>query len=377
MHELRMIELHPQVFLLSSNNPSFKSNLISSSALVFAAAALFSASAPLAKILLGTFDPIMLAGFLYIGSGLGACLVLLAKRLIKKGHAAEAGITRMDVPWLGGAVVAGGIIAPILMMLGLAATPASTASILLNFEGVATVLLAALIFKEAVGKRIGIAIGLITLAAILFSWTGGHWGVSPAALAILGACFFWGLDNNFTRRISARDPLIIVAIKGLGAGSFSLLLALLLGRPFPFATSLPLALVLGAMSYGLSIELFILGLRTLGAARTATLYGVAPFLGAILSFILLHETPSFLFWIALPLMLAGAWLMVSERHRHVHTHPIIEHAHKHTHDDLHHDHLHAPGDEVEPGISHSHPHAHEELTHEHEHTPDLHHWHAH
>lgn len=349
----------------------------SATALVLGAAVLFGASAPLSKLLLGSFDPIALAGFLYLGSGVGAWLLYLMQRSSRHAPPAEAKITRTDLPWLLGAVVSGGIIAPILLMLGLAQTPASTASLLLNFESVATGLLAVWIFKEAVDKRIFFAMGCITLAAILLSWSGGNWGLSLAALAILAACFFWGLDNNLTRHISAKDPLVIVGIKGLGAGSFSLLLALALGRPLPaFSTILP-ALALGAVSYGLSIQLFILALRRLGATRTSTLYGTAPFVGAILSFVLLHETPTIMFWLSLPLMLGGAWLMLSEHHHHLHTHPAMLHDHAHTHPDPHHLHEHPGEESAESQLSHAHVHTHPVLTHDHEHTPDLHHWHAH
>ncbi len=357
--------------------PSPKKHL-SAAALVLIAAALFGASAPLSKLLLGSIDPVTLASFLYLGSGLGAGVLFIFKRQgqANQEQPVEARLTRADVPWLAGAVAAGGIIAPILMMLGLRQTPASTASLLLNFEGVATALLAAFLFKEAVGKRIILAMGLITLAAILFSWTGGDWGVSLGALAILSACLFWGLDNNLTRHISAKDPLVIVGIKGLGAGSFSFFLALALGSPLPALGPALLALAVGAVCYGLSIQLFILGLRSLGAARTSTLYGVAPFLGALLSFGLLRESPTLLFWVGLPLMLAGAALMLSERHQHVHTHPVLVHTHPHTHDDGHHLHTHAPGEDA-ARITHTHEHTHPELTHGHEHTPDLHHWHSH
>ena len=290
--------------MIDNSLPSSKKHL-SAAVLVLIAAALFGASAPLSKLLLGSFDAITLAAFLYLGSGLGAGVLFMLKRGRR-----TIGTTRgsqdhtTDVPWLVGAVAAGGVIAPILMMLGLSQTPASTASLLLNFEGVATALLAAFLFKEAVGMRIILAMGLITLAAILFSWTGGAWGVSLGALAILAACLFWGLDNNLTRHISAKDPLVIVGIKGLGAGSFSFVLALALGRPLPAWGPALMALGVGAVCYGLSIQLFILGLRSLGAARTSTLYGVAPFLGALLSFVLLRESPTLLFWVGLPLMLA-------------------------------------------------------------------------
>jgi drug/metabolite transporter (DMT)-like permease len=346
--------------------------------LVLAAALLFGASSPFSKLLLGSFDPIALAGFLYLGSGVSAWLIFTLKGSWKASSASEARLVRTDLPWLAGAVAAGGVVAPILQMLGLAQTPASTASLLLNFEAVATALLAVWLFKETVGRRILLAMALTTLAAILLSWRPGSWGVTPAALAILLACFFWGLDNNLTRHISGKDPLMIVGIKGIGAGSFSLLLAMLLGRPLPSLGLIALAMLLGAFSYGLSIQFYILALRNLGAARTSTLYGISPFIGVLLSFILLHEIPTIYFWLALPLMIIGAWLMVSEQHAHPHFHPLLVHTHAHTHPgDIHHTHEH-PGLDLSHGpVTHAHEHTHEPLSHDHPHTPDQHHWHKH
>jgi len=354
------------------NSPSSRAVM-----LVLAAALLFGASSPFSKLLLGNFDPIVLAGFLYLGSGVSAWLLFILKGGAKT-QSSEARLTRSDLPWLAGAVVAGGVIAPILQMLGLAQTPASTASLLLNFEAVATTLLAVWLFKESVGRRILLAMSLTTLAAILLSWTPGKWGVTPAALAILLACFFWGLDNNLTRHISGKDPVMIVGVKGIVAGSFSLILALALGRPLPDIGFAGLAMLLGALSYGLSIQLFILAMRNLGAARTSTLYSVAPFVGVILSFILLREVPSLFFWLALPLMILGAWLMVSERHAHSHQHVPMVHTHAHTHPgDPHHQHTHAGVEDSAEQFTHAHEHEHTAFTHDHPHAPDLHHWHEH
>jgi len=340
------------------------------------AAVLFGASAPLSKMLLGEIDPIPLAAFLYLGSGIGSWLLFAFQRLNHRGRMVEAQLSRNDLPWLVGALVAGGVGAPILLLLGLNRTPASTASLLLNFESVATALVAVIAFKEAVDRRILWAVGLITIASILLSWTGGAWGLSLGALGILGACFLWGFDNNFTRHISAKNPLVIVGVKGIGAGSFSLLLALGLGKGMPSAGMAALGLVVGAVSYGLSIQLFILALRDLGAARTGILFGIAPFVGAILSLLLLREKPQAMFWISLPFMLLGAWLMLTESHQHEHTHDPLEHAHAHSHSDDHHTHEH-PAGEPQTNGSHAHVHHHPGLAHAHPHTPDLHHRHAH
>ncbi len=287
---------------------------------VIAAAVLFGASAPISKSLLGSIDPIPLAAFLYFGSGLGSFLILLIRKGIQKKDEGEARLSKPDIPWLAGAIIAGGVAAPILLLLGLDRTPASTASLLLNFEAVATALIAGLLFHEAVGKRIFIAVGIITLASILLTWNGSAWGFSLGALAIISACFLWGLDNNLTRNISGKDPLMIVGIKGLCAGMFSLLLAIVLKIPFPPIDPILISILVGAVCYGLSIQLFILSLRGLGSARTGALFGTAPFVGAILSLVFLNEIPPTLFWIAFPIMGVGAWLMLTENHAHEHTH---------------------------------------------------------
>ncbi len=217
--------------------------------------------------------------------------------------------------------------------------------------------------------------GLVTAACILLSWTGGKWGFSLGAIGILVACFLWGLDNNFTRQISAKNPLIIVAIKGLGAGTFSLLLTWILGKPLPAWGIVPAALLVGAVCYGLSIQFFILALRNLGAARTSALFATAPFVGTTLSILFLREKPEILFWLSLPVMLAGAWLIASEQHRHYHVHEHVRHAHPHQHDDEHHHHDHSEG--METHGKHVHEHEHGNFAHEHAHTPDIHHRHTH
>jgi drug/metabolite transporter (DMT)-like permease len=340
------------------------------------AAVLFGASAPLSKLLLGEVQPIPLAAFLYLGSGAGAFLMLFIQQIRSKGRIVEAQLSRGDLPWLAGALLAGGVGAPIILLMGLQRTPAPTASLLLNFEGVATTLLAVSFFKESIDRRIGWAIGLVTLASILLTWTGGNWGVSLGALGIIGACVLWGLDNNFTRHISAKNPLVIVGIKGLGAGAFSLVLCLLVKQQIPGSRIILLAMLLGSISYGVSIQLFILAMRHMGAARTSTLFGIAPFVGAILSLVLLGDIPQALFWVALPVMVGGAWLMLSETHAHHHIHEVLEHNHRHSHPDEHHIHHGSEGVPLVNG-SHTHPHRHDALEHDHAHAPDLHHRHGH
>lgn len=333
------------------------------------AAIFFGASAPIAKVLVGDIAPIFLAAFLYLGSGTGISLVKLTQRMRSKD--VEAGIKRADIPWLAGAIISGGILAPIVLMISLKNTPASTASLLLNFEGVATTVIAMLAFKEAIGRRAWAAIIVVTVASILLSTNfGSSWGMSAGAFGVVLACTLWGVDNNFTRNISGKDPLAIVAWKGLVAGTFSFFLAWFLGDPFPSLTNILGTLVLGFVSYGLSTMLFIRSMRGLGAARTSALYGTAPLAGVILSIFLFHELPSFLFVIAAILMIGGALLLINENHSHSHVHTVLFHEHSHGHDDPAHKH-----DGVE-GV-HSHEHEHPAEEHEHDHLPDIHHRHGH
>ncbi|MEO8611044.1 MAG: DMT family transporter [Chloroflexota bacterium] len=340
------------------------------------AAVLFGASAPLAKLLLGEVEPISLAAFLYLGSGIG---VLLFKGIRHSGTPeaeSEAQIKRSDWGWLAGSVFAGGVAAPIVLLFSLRSTPAATASLLLNFEGVATSLIAALFFKESLNRTAVWAILCVTTASILLSWdVSGQWGLSLGALGILSACVLWGVDNNLTRNISAKDPLSIVLVKGLGAGSFSLLLTLLLGNSLPRLTIMLGAMLLGSISYGLSIVLFIRAMRGLGAARTSALFGIAPLAGVLLSFLLFRETPNTLFIIALPLMIVAALLLFREKHNHKHVHEAVTHEHRHRHDDGHHNHDHP--EMMSRSLTHSHVHTHEPIEHEHPHVPDIHHRHIH
>jgi drug/metabolite transporter (DMT)-like permease len=341
------------------------------------AAVLFGASAPIAKLLLGMIEPIPLAGFLYLGSGVGLLLFRGIQHSAGQSARVEAGITKADIPWLTGAILAGGVAAPIILMFSLRTTPAATASLLLNFEGVATALIAALVFKEAIGGRIWWAVVCITVASVLLSLNlSGEWGISLGALGVLCTCALWGLDNNFTRNISAKDPLSIVIIKGLGAGGFSLILALILQTSFPKPLAVLGAMLLGSLSYGISIALFILAMRDLGAARTSAFFGTAPFVGALISFLLFQEFPNMPFMISLPIMIVGAVLLLGEEHAHKHVHAVIEHDHRHKHDDRHHSHDHEEG-EIPTNGYHSHPHIHEAIEHMHPHKPDIHHRHDH
>lgn len=343
-----------------------------------AAAALFGASAPLAKLLLADTGPLALASLFYLGSGAGLTLLFIAFRSRRTGrNRKEPPLKRSDLGWLTGGVLAGSVAAPVLLMMSLSVTPAATASLLLNFEAVATMLIAAGLFSEAVGRKAWAAAALITTGGLLLAWDPSEGLLfAPGALGILAACGLWGLDNNLTCRISGRDPLAIAAIKSVAGGIILAGSALGVGEAFPpLSVSIPLLFV-GFCCYGVSIVLFILSLRNMGAARTGALFATAPFWGVLVSVALFGGIPDAVFLLSLPLMAAGAWLLIGEVHSHRHRHYELAHDHRHTHDDLHHDHTHTRGAEP-PGMVHAHPHVHEETEHEHQHAPDLHHEHGH
>ncbi|AMP14648.1 DMT family transporter [Collimonas pratensis] len=338
------------------------------------AAALFGASTPFAKLLVGQVSPVMLAALLYLGSGAGLSLWYGLRRLRGNQGAAE-GLRKADLPWLAAAILSGGIGGPLLLMFGLAQTPASSASLLLNMEGVLTALLAWFVFKENFDRRIALGMLVIVLAGVLLSWQQmPQFGLPWGPLAILAACLCWAIDNNLTRRISASDAVQIAALKGLVAGLVNLALALLLGASLPAIASIGAAALIGFGGYGLSLVLFVLALRHLGSARTGAYFSAAPFIGAAISLLLLQEAVGGLFWLAAALMAFGIWLHLTERHQHTHSHEEIEHGHRHSHD-LHHQHEHDfEWDGREP---HSHPHRHLPISHSHAHYPDIHHRHQH
>jgi len=340
------------------------------------AAGLFGASAPFAKLLLRNLHPLQLAGLLYLGSGLGLLFFRLSQSLFTREDRRQAPLRKADVGWLVGAVICGGLLAPVVLMYSLSNTSAAVASLLLNFEAVSTTLIAAIVFREQTGRRVWLAVAVITVAcAILTFERSGAWRLSLGSLGVVIACFLWGIDNNLTRHISAKDPVVIVIIKGLGAGSFALIFSFAIGSGITSYPSAFLALLLGCLSYGISLLLFILALRDLGASRTSAFFGTAPFLGALVSFITFRYLPSRQFLISVPVMLLGTFLLLRESHRHLHLHAGVLHDHPHTHDE-HHDHVH---DEIVQPFSkkHSHAHEHERLEHEHEHAPDIHHRHEH
>jgi len=336
------------------------------------AAFLFGAGTPLAKWLLADTTPWMLAGLCYLGSGSG---LMIYRRIIS---AAPVRLPRADLGWLAGATLSGGAIAPLLLMSGLARMPAGPASLLLNAEGVLTALLAWAVFREHVGRRIAIGMVAIALGALLLSWPGdlAVLDLLPA-LAILGACLAWAVDNNLTRKISLSDASWITAIKGLVAGSVNLVLAFSLGNQLPALPVLAGTMTMGFFSYGVSLALYVVGLRHLGTARTGAYFSIAPFVGAALA-VLSGEPLSWQLGGAGVLMGVGVWLHLTERHHHEHAHEAMAHEHEHVHDEHHqHDHPDQPDLVLTTGFRHSHRHHHAALVHSHEHYPDTHHQHGH
>jgi drug/metabolite transporter (DMT)-like permease len=344
--------------------------------LALLSAALFGISTPAAKVLLGTIDPTILAGLLYCGAGFGIAVVRRAGRFaIAPTGRTEAALGRGDVPYLAGAIVAGGVAGPILLMVGLQRTEASAASLLLTLEGVATALMAWFIFHENFDRRIMLGMACLVGGAIVLSWTGRpELSSILGPLAIVGACAAWGLDNNLTRKVSLADPLQIVELKGLIAGPTTLALGLVAGGRLPAITVASLAGLVGFVGYGVSLVLFVYALRHLGTARTGAYFSTAPFLGAIAALVILREPLTGQLLAAGLLMAIGVWLYLTEHHEHEHDHAPMEHAHPHVHDE-HHQHEHGPDDP--PGEPHTHTHRHERLKHSHPHVPDMHHQHRH
>ena len=340
--------------------------------LALLSAALFGASTPFAKLLLGSIDPWMMAGLLYLGAGVGLAAVRLSRTAFRL-PVAEAPLRRSDMPWLCLVILTGGVGGPLLLMLGLARTDAASASLLLNLEGLATMGIAWLAFRENVDRRLLLGALAILAGAALLSWRGSA-ALNSGGLLIAGACVCWGIDNNLTRKLASADPVQIAMLKGLVAGSVNLLLALAAGAAFPLSATIIAAGMVGFLGYGVSLALFVGALRHLGAARTGAYFSLAPFVGAILAVLMLGEPLTATLLIAGGLMALGLWLHLSERHDHAHVHEEFEHEHRHRHD-RHHRHAHDPG--APEGEPHTHRHRHAPLAHRHPHYPDLHHRHRH
>jgi len=339
--------------------------------LALLSAVLFGASTPLSKLLLGSVDPQMLAGIMYLGAGFGLAFVHGGRALF--GIAApEAPLRGSDLPWLAAIVVSGGVAGPLLLMLGLARTSAASGSLLLNLEGLATMAIAWTVFRENVDRRLVVGAGAILIGAAALGWQGESVNFDAGRALIALACLAWGIDNNLTRKLSAADPVQIAMIKGLAAGGVNLALALSRGVDMPSAWTVAAVGLVGFLGVGVSLVLFVLALRHLGSARTGAYFSLAPFIGAVVSIGLFREpvTPQLI--VAAGLMGIGLWLHLAERHDHMHEHEAMEHEHSHVHDE-HHQHAH-DGPVTEP---HSHWHSHEPMRHKHVHYPDLHHRHGH
>jgi drug/metabolite transporter (DMT)-like permease len=337
-----------------------------------AAALLFGAGTPLAKSLLGDASPWLLAALLYLGSGTGLAITRVLTR------AKHAHLLPGEAKWLAGAIVSGGVIGPVLLMLGLASMPASSASLLLNAEAVFTALIAWIVFRENVDVRIFLGFIAIVAGAAIISWPGSlEWAGWRASLFVIGACLAWGIDNNLTRKVSLSDASWIAMVKGLAAGTTNLVLALALGASWPSTSTVAGAALVGFASYGASLALFVVALRGLGTARTGAYFSVAPFFGAVVAIAWLGEPVTLPLAAAGALMAVGVALHLSERHEHAHRHETMAHTHEHVHGegDEHHAHRHDPP--VAPGTRHSHEHRHEPLVHSHPHYPDAHHRHQH
>lgn len=338
--------------------------------LALAAAALFGTSTPLAKLLLGEgTSPWLLAGLLYGGSGLGLTITFVMRLRDRR----DAALKRADVPWLAMIVLTGGVVAPVLLMFGLLSTSAASASLLLNLEGLATMAIAWLWFKESVDRRLLLGALAILTGAVLLSYQGAaHFHIGT--FVIVGACVAWGIDNNLTRRLSTGDPVQIAAVKGVVAAIVNLSLALLRGAEWPSAAHIAAAATVGFFGYGLSLVLFVLALRQLGTARTSAYFSMAPFIGALLAVLFFGDPINANLLVAATLMGFGVYMHLTERHDHEHIHEALEHEHRHTHDE-HHQHEHSASDM--PGEPHSHWHRHSPMIHRHAHYPDTHHRHRH
>ena len=353
--------------IIDSENPKMKSIIMA-----ILAAALYGISSPASKLLLVELPPALMAALLYLGAGFGMVLVNIIK-VIRKTEQIEAKITRNETAYVVGMIILD-IAAPILLMLGLTMTTAANASLLNNFEIVATSLIAYFVFKESIGKRMGLAILLITISSIMLSFQDfSSFSFSIGSIFVLLACICWGLENNCTRMLSIKDPLQIVVIKGFGSGIGSLIISFSIQEYSSNYVYIGLALLLGFVAYGLSIFFYISAQRELGAARTSAYYATAPFIGVLISWLVLYEALKQSFLISLVIMLIGTYFAVTENHNHLHSHTQEAHEHKHNHEDVHHAHEHVP---IALG-EHSHKHNHIEIKHNHPHMPDLHHKHNH
>ena len=341
---------------------------------IFVSAALFGISPPLAKLLVQDIPPVALAGLLYLGAFMGLSLYSIIKGVFSDESVRSTNLKKGDYPWLFGAVVSGGIIAPICLMLGLSQISGFTTSLLLNLEGIFTAVIAVIFFDEKAGKRLWLALMCMTVAGVFLTWDSSQSKFNfLGPLLVTFAMLCWGIDNNLTRNISTRNPIQITRIKGFVSGLVSISLAYTLGINIQWDVSVLYAMLLGSFSYGISLVFFIKALEGLGSFRTGIFFSLAPFIGAVTSLILLQEWIGWVMFPAIMLTVAGVWLISTEKHLHLHLHQEVVHTHLHNHKDSHHIHEHI---EIvhEP---HVHEHKHPEESHIHSHWPDTHHRHEH
>jgi drug/metabolite transporter (DMT)-like permease len=342
---------------------------------------LLGIGAPFTKLLLDYSDPIALAALLYLGSGTGLLVVRCTGALTGRvrDHI-EAPLRKSDLVWLCGGILIGGVAAPLTLMYSLPQTPAATASLLINFEAVATTVIAAVVFGEHIGRRVWTALVSITASCLLLTWDpGSPIGISLSATGILLASAFFALDSNLSQKISSKDPFPVAIVKGLAAAAVSFAIVFLVGQRFPDPVVGIIAMLFGFLSFGGLISvLFLMAIRGIGTARAGSLLAISPLFGVLLSLLIFPARPAGLFLPAVFLMVIGVWLLLSEKHSHPHRHPAEVHEHRHRHDDLHHCHGHTGSDPpLSPAGEHSHSHRHEEIVHEHPHRPDIHHRHRH
>lgn len=339
------------------------------------AAALYAINIPLSKILLKDVPATMMAAFLYLGAGMGMAIYSLLNKAIGREQKKES-LTKKELPYTVAMVVLD-IIAPILLMFGITKTNSANVSLLNNFEIVATSLIALVIFKEVISKKLWLAIGLVTIASAILSFEGdGAFVFNNDSLLVLGASICWGFENNCTKMISNKSSEEIVIIKGCFSGLGSFIVALILGETIPSLKWILAVLLLGFVAYGLSINFYIMAQKELGAAKTSAYYSIAPFLGVAFSLILLRERPAFQFYLALAIMVASTLIIAKDTiqlqhthehqhtHTHEHSHGDIVHTHEHTHT---HSHLH-----IHDGDKDNHEHTHDQLeNHEHLHPSNI------
>jgi drug/metabolite transporter (DMT)-like permease len=338
-------------------------------ALAAASAILFGASTPASKLLLQELSPLQLAGLLY----LGAALAVAPAAFLERGGRALTQLDRANQRRLAGAVLLGGVLGPVLLLLGLRLASAGSVSLLLNLELAATAALGVWIFREHLGAPGWLGVGGTLAAGILISYAGGWPGIGAGAL-VVAACVCWGLDNHWTALIDGLSPSRSTLWKGSIAGTTNLTLGLALAPLDASLVVLLAALAVGALSYGASIALYIASAQQLGATRAQVVFASAPFVGAGLAFGLLAEPFGTLHLVSAGILVLSVGLLLMSQHAHWHVHKEVEHLHSHRHDDGHHSHEHA---DRPPSTRHTHWHRHERRVHSHPHWPDLHHRHKH